>query len=132
MNPTGLQLGTALVASFEGCRLIAYKDPGGVWTIGIGHTGPDVVEGLVITQEQSDALFAKDIAFNLGQIPVVMSSTRIAALISFGYNCGYSIMRKAIIDISEINNPIHTTDKHGNIVPGLVTRRRLEYLLATL
>lgn len=29
---------TDLIASFEGCRLIAYQDKGGVWTIGWGHT----------------------------------------------------------------------------------------------
>lgn len=44
----------------EGCRLTAYRDQGGVWTIGWGHTGPGVVEGLTCSQEQADAWFADD------------------------------------------------------------------------
>jgi lysozyme len=30
--------GLTFVASFEGLRLYAYPDIGGVWTIGYGHT----------------------------------------------------------------------------------------------
>lgn len=55
----------------EGLRLEAYDDatgrpvpPGGqvrgVLTIGIGHTGPDVVPGMRITREQAYELFDKD------------------------------------------------------------------------
>lgn len=45
----------------EGCRLIAYLDTEGVWTIGYGHTGPEVKRGLVWTQEQAEAALIKDI-----------------------------------------------------------------------
>lgn len=48
---------------FEGCRLTAYPDPasgGEPWTIGWGHTGPEVHEGLIWTQEQADAQLVKD------------------------------------------------------------------------
>lgn len=45
----------------EGLRLQAYPDPlsgGDPWTIGYGHTGPEVRKGLVWTEKQcSDALF---------------------------------------------------------------------------
>lgn len=47
----------------EGRKLIAYPDPktgGAPWTIGEGHTGPDVYPGLVITQQQSDDLLRSD------------------------------------------------------------------------
>lgn len=30
--------GLALIKEFEGCKLTAYKDIVGVWTIGYGHT----------------------------------------------------------------------------------------------
>ena len=46
----------------EGCVLRAYQDGGGVWTIGVGHTGPLVRRGLVWTQTQADAQLSKDIA----------------------------------------------------------------------
>lgn len=47
--------GLALTERFESCRLIAYQDIRGIWTIGWGHTGPEVHEGLEWTQEQCDA-----------------------------------------------------------------------------
>lgn len=57
-SKTGLQL----TEQFEGCRLTAYQDSVGVWTIGYGHTGPDVYKGLTITQERAVELLLQDIA----------------------------------------------------------------------
>ena len=45
--------GLNLIKSFEGCHLTSYKCPGGVWTIGYGHTA-GVTEGNRITQQQAD------------------------------------------------------------------------------
>lgn len=45
----------------ENCVLSAYQDGSGIWTIGYGHTGSDVYQGLVITQEQANDLFLNDI-----------------------------------------------------------------------
>jgi lysozyme len=52
--------GEALTESFEGYSTRAYQDSKGVWTIGIGHTGPEVVEGLVWTDAQIKAAFLAD------------------------------------------------------------------------
>lgn len=46
----------------EGRRTHAYQDRGGVWTIGVGHTGPEVVGGLVWTDTQISDVLARDIA----------------------------------------------------------------------
>jgi lysozyme len=58
-------LGRAALAAREGCRLRAYRDSVGTWTIGRGHTGaagpPIVTEGLSLTQTEADALFAADL-----------------------------------------------------------------------
>ena len=43
----------ALIKRFEGCRLVAYQDIVGVWTIGWGET-LGVRPGMVWTQEQAD------------------------------------------------------------------------------
>nr|WP_205208480.1 hypothetical protein [Chromobacterium haemolyticum] len=51
--------GIKLIQQFEGLRLKAYQDAVGVWTIGYGHTGPDVTPGLVITQAQRRAAGAR-------------------------------------------------------------------------
>lgn len=47
------------IEAWEGCRLQAYKCPAGIWTIGVGHTGPDVHEGDEITYAQSRELCAR-------------------------------------------------------------------------
>ena len=49
-----------LIRTFEGCRLLAYKCPAGVWTIGRGHTA-GVYEGMTITREQANELLEKDL-----------------------------------------------------------------------
>jgi len=46
--------GRKMIEGFEGCRLEAYQDIVGVWTIGYGSTGPGIGPGVVWTQEQCD------------------------------------------------------------------------------
>lgn len=46
----------------EGRKLTAYHDSGGVLTIGVGHTGPDVRAGQTITNTQADAYLRGDMA----------------------------------------------------------------------
>ena len=78
----------------EGERLVAYKDTKGIWTIGVGHTGPDVHEGLRITQEASrrflaaDALEACRAVDRLVRVP--LTANQRDALASFVFNLGAS------------------------------------------
>ena len=46
----------------EGLRERAYADAGGVWTIGVGHTGPQVRCGLVWDREACLQALEQDIA----------------------------------------------------------------------
>jgi lysozyme len=49
----------------EGLRLRAYPDPishGEPWTVGYGHTGPDVGRDTVWTKEAAEAALAADVA----------------------------------------------------------------------
>jgi lysozyme len=55
---------------FEGWEREAYPDPltkGDPWTIGVGHTGPEVHKGLVWTDEQIAQALEEDIAEKDGQ-----------------------------------------------------------------
>ena len=52
----------SLIASEEGLRHDAYRDTLDVWTIGIGHAGPEVHEGLMWGDGQIDAQFERDVA----------------------------------------------------------------------
>lgn len=57
--------GRAQLEEFEGREHKAYPDPltgAEPWTIGVGHTGPEVHEGLVWDDEQIDATYEADIA----------------------------------------------------------------------
>ena len=46
----------------EGLRLKTYKDTKGIWTVGYGHTGPNIVEGVVWTLEKAEAQLLVDVA----------------------------------------------------------------------
>ena len=52
--------GIALIKEFEGLRLKAYKCPGGVWTIGYGHTA-GVKSGMVISEAQAEEYLMADL-----------------------------------------------------------------------
>lgn len=87
--------GIDLIESFEGNRLTAYPDPGTgstPWTIGRGHTGPDVYSGLTITQAVSDALFAQDIKAHgediVNALDLDLTQHQFDALVSFVFNVG--------------------------------------------
>jgi len=87
--------GIAAIKRREGVRLVAYPDPatgGAPWTIGVGHTGQDVYPGLRISNEESDALLAKDLErFEAGierLVTVPLTQNQFDALVSFSFNVG--------------------------------------------
>lgn len=89
--------GIALLKRFEGLRLKAYQDIGGVWTIGYGHTsaagGMKVSKGLLISYEQAEQLLKDDLARMVYPVikrlvKVPLSQGQFDALASFIYNLG--------------------------------------------
>lgn len=89
----------------EGCKLHAYQDTVGVWTIGYGHTSngvpPNVTSGLVITQAQADAIFAADLTKFVAavnqQLQVQVPQNAFDALVSVEYNIGMRALAKSTI-----------------------------------
>jgi lysozyme len=84
--------GLQLLIDREAARNKAYRDTVGVWTIGVGHTGPEVVEGLVWTNDQIKQAFAQDIqrfedAVNKA-VTVPLQQNQFDALVSFSFNLG--------------------------------------------
>ena len=56
-------VGFDLIRRLEGCKLQAYTDVAGIWTIGYGHIkNPSVTPGMSITQEQADQYLRDDLA----------------------------------------------------------------------
>lgn len=84
----------AIVKAFESCRLRAYPDPtaAGGWAVGWGHTGPDVIEGLVIPQDQADGLLQSDCRSSARLLSVYVRAglpqSQFDALVSITYNVG--------------------------------------------
>lgn len=80
----------------EGLDLLAYRDDGtpggGPWTIGYGHTGPDVKEGDTITQDQAEIWLSTDAGNTADliapRLPSLLNPNQYASLISFTYNVG--------------------------------------------
>jgi lysozyme len=91
MNTLSSQ-GEDLIKSFEELRLVAYQDPKGVWTIGWGHTGSEVVEGLTCTIEDAEVWFQEDIAWAVkgvnDSLTANVSQQQFDALTSFTFNVG--------------------------------------------
>lgn len=85
------QAGIDLIKSFESCKLVAYQDQKGIWTIGWGHTA-NVNEGDTCTQEQADQWLIDDLqnAENVitSLISVDLTDNQYSALVSLVFNCG--------------------------------------------
>ena len=89
------QNGIAVLKHFESCSLSAYPDPatgGAPWTIGWGHTGPEVVPGLVWTQAKADAQLLADLAARELTVSCAVTGGvdqgQFDALVDFVYNLG--------------------------------------------
>lgn len=93
--------GLALIQRFEGCRLTAYQDRVGVWTIGWGTTNADkaitgrtIRRGLTITRRTADDWLRRSLAKKyeplVAKYDAVYHWTQneFDALVSFCYNVG--------------------------------------------
>jgi lysozyme len=91
--------GRRVLEYFEGRRNDAYPDPatgGDPWTIGVGHTGPEVFKGLVWTDELVDKVLSADLAKFEQQVEQLIaghSATQgqFDALTMFAFNVGADI-----------------------------------------
>jgi lysozyme len=78
----------------EGLRLRAYQDPEGIWTIGVGHTGEDVVEGLTWTPAEATLALGKDVHVTQVQMDMALpwwrelDDVRQDVLVNMGFNLG--------------------------------------------
>lgn len=133
-----------LVKNSEGCKLAAYKCPAGVWTIGYGHTGPDVKPGLVISKERAEQLLAADLAKfadGVNEICAGLSLTQgqFDAMVSFAYNLGVGALAGSTLmrllrsgDVAGAARQFDRWNKaDGKVLPGLVVRRAAERDLFT-
>lgn len=142
-------IGIELIKHFESCKLQAYEDSGGIWTIGWGATtypnGKKVQKGDKITQQEADDLLVYHInqkkTLVLGRVNRDLQQQELDALVSFAYNAGtgyYSGGRYYDYNIwVNVNNRLEGADMRryweslavtagGKKLAGLVRRRKAE------
>ena len=143
----------ALCKPFEGyarrlpdgsCK--AYPDPGtggNPWTIGWGSTGPEVTPETIWTEQQAEESLDKHLLYfctgvlKLSPKLLKEPSRRLAAIISFAYNCGLGNYRistlKKRVDASDwagaCEEIVKWNKAGGRILPGLTRRRQAEAAL---
>lgn len=129
----------ALVSRFEGCRLTAYQDVVGIWTIGYGET-LGVVEGMVWVQEHANYVLRQ----RVGQFMLAVLKRcpqlhleppgRLIACTSFAYNVGVgafgasSVSRKTMQQMfaAAADAFLLWNKAGGKVYSGLTVRRQLE------
>jgi lysozyme len=134
--------GLNLIKSFESLRLKAYRDPVGIWTVGYGHTGPDVYPGLEISKPEAEQLLADDVreseegVHELVAVP--LNDNQFAAVVSFAFNAGKGALKSSTLRrklnkkdykgaADEFRKWVYGTIKGKKVLlPGLVRRRAQE------
>lgn len=138
------QLGIDLIKSFEGCKLKAYPDPatgGKPWTIGYGHTGSEVSQGLIWTQGQADNQLESDLHAICDRIhpfiTVDLNDNQFSSLVSLAYNIGVGHFKSStllkLLNATHLDEASNEFSKWGNAgghpMTGLMTRRLAEQKL---
>lgn len=127
----------ALIESFESCRLKAYQDGRGVWTLGTGHT-KGVCEGDICTFQQANDWLSEDLqeaesAVNR-LVTVPLTQNQFDALVSLVFNIGQGNFEGSTV-LRRLNQKSYGaaadaflmwTKIGGQISAGLVRRREAE------
>ncbi len=130
--------GLAMTKSFEGLRLTAYQDVAGVWTVGYGHTGPGVHEGLTITEAEAEVYLRLDmmraVVFVNHRVTVPITQNQFDALVDFCFNVGVGAFQKSSL-LGYVNQGEFAAAAvqfslwnraDGEVLKGLVRRRAAE------
>ncbi|VVB51679.1 Phage lysozyme [uncultured archaeon] len=127
--------GLQLTESFEGCKLVAYQDSVGRWTIGFGHTA-GVQPGDTCTLEQAEAMLAADTAwaqaFVNHIVKMQLTQGEFDALVDFTFNLGSGNFSHSTLltlvnqgNFSAAANEFQKWDKAGGVVVAGLLRRRV-------
>lgn len=136
------ELGKDMIREFELDQLTVYLCPAGIKTVGVGHTGEDISHlklGDEITQEESDAFFAKDLERFEKEIGKIkgLDQYQFDALVSFAFNVGCNAFHKSTLRLRVIQDPDNYVGignefarwvyANGIVWKGLKRRRLVEF-----
>jgi len=145
-----IEMATKLIKEFEGCRLEAYQDMRGVWTIGWGTTKPAILEfadhasyilpgpGVTWSQLEADRALAEtvekihhSVCKSTLSLPEPLLPTQLAALTCFVYNVGIgNFLRSGVLRALKVGQLKTAADnlllwnRVGPYVSHGLTRRR--------
>ena len=137
--------GIALIKQFEGCKLTAYQDSVGVWTIGYGWTQPvdgkPIRAGMTIKQETAERLLKTGLVSYESDVSrlvkVGLTQGQFDALVSFTYNLGArSLSTSTLLRKLNAGDCVGAADEFmrwnkagGKVLNGLTRRREAERAL---
>lgn len=138
--------GLLAIAGYEGYSATAYKDTGGISTVGFGHTGPEVKPGTRVTVVQALNTLGKDVGKTeralqscLGD-DVLLTQNEWDAYVTLAYNVGAGAVCRSSIkpklkagkyrEACETILGFNKVRVNGKLVEskGLTNRRKGEYL----
>jgi GH24 family phage-related lysozyme (muramidase) len=105
-DPIYLEPALRIIQEFEGCHLVAYGCPAGVWTVGWGNTqldGRPVKQGDKISQSKADTMLRDNVETlqpsSTSLIPAAANygGNQQAALISWMYNVGAGAVQESTL-----------------------------------
>ena len=133
--------GFNLIKSFEGCKLKAYQDIVGVWTIGYGHTGSVAGSGVEIDQATADALLCDDLArIEQGvekRLKVKVNENQFSSLVCLAFNIGLGNFGSStllkLLNTGDFKGAadqfLRWNKAKGIVISGLTRRRKAEQSL---
>ncbi|HED1491313.1 TPA: lysozyme [Enterobacter hormaechei subsp. steigerwaltii] len=137
--------GIALIKQFEGCKLTAYQDSVGVWTIGYGWTQPvdgkPIRAGMTIKPETAERLLKNGLVSYESDVSrlvkVGVTQGQFDALVSFTYNLGArSLSTSTLLRKLNVGDYTGAADEFlrwnkagGKVLNGLTRRREAERAL---
>lgn len=135
-----------LIKRFEGCKLAAYQDIVGVWTIGYGITegagvGISPARGMTITQDRAEDLLRQAVDKFAATVDALITTNvnanQFGACVSLAYNIGPNAFAKSTV-LRELNAGRKDSaaaafrmwnKAGGEVIQGLVNRREAEIKL---
>lgn len=132
------QAGLDLIKHFEGLYLKAYLCPAKVWTIGYGHTGPEVNKDSRCTNDEAEVILFKDLAkfcrIVADNVKVSLTDNQFSALVSFCFNIGENAFKTSTLlrrlnegKVDLASEQFVRWDKvNGKPIKGLTFRRSAE------
>lgn len=134
--------GLDLIKQFEGLRLESYPDPGtggDPWTVGVGHTGPEVMPGMTITEEEADEFLRSDVAafekcVSNAAAGIPLTQGQFDALVCWTFNVGCVAMRSSTLmrklrsgdEDGAADEFLRWNKAGGRVMAGLTRRRQAE------